>query len=112
MSALLCFFLAILALPFKSRGQLEGENAVLRHQLIVLRRKVPGQVRLTNSDRWFLVRLYRWFPSTLQVLTVIRPETVVRWHRRAFAAIGVGSLVRREAPQGRGDRADKGGVCT
>jgi len=49
-----------------------------------LQRKVPGRVRLTNNDRWFLVQLYRWFPSTLQVLTIIRPETLVRWHRTGF----------------------------
>ncbi len=84
MLALLCFFLAVLASPFKSRSRLEAENAALRHQLIVLRRKVPGRVRLTNSDRWFLVQLYRWFPSILQVLTIIRPETLVRWHRAGF----------------------------
>jgi hypothetical protein len=70
-----------LASPFKSRSRLEAENAVLRHQLIVLRRKVRGRVRLTNNDRWFFVQLYRWFPSTLQVLTIIQPETLVRWHR-------------------------------
>jgi len=81
---LLCFFLAVLALPFKSRRRLEAENAVLRHQLIIFRRKVPGRVLLTNGDRWFLVQLYRLFPSTLQVLTIIRPETLVRWHRADF----------------------------
>jgi hypothetical protein len=56
---LLCFALAVLASPFKSRSRLEVGNAVLRHQLIVLRRKVQGRVRLTNNDRWFLVQLYR-----------------------------------------------------
>jgi len=84
MLELLCFVLAILAAPFKSRRRLEAENAVLRHQLIVLRRKVPGRVRLTNGDRWFLVQLYRLFPSILHALTIIRPETVVRWHRSGF----------------------------
>jgi len=84
MLALLCFFLAVLAAPFKSRRRLEAENAVLRHQLVVLRRKVPGRVRLTNGDRWFLVQLYRLFPSILQTLTIIRPETLVRWHRAGF----------------------------
>ena len=63
MFALFCFVLAVLALPFKSKSRLEVENAVLRHQLIVLRRKVQGRVRLTNNDRWFLIQLYRWFPS-------------------------------------------------
>jgi hypothetical protein len=74
----------LLASPFKSKSRLEAENAALRHQLIVLRRKVRGRVRLTNSDRWFFVPLYRWFPSTLQVLTIIQPETLVRWHRAGF----------------------------
>jgi len=84
MCALLCFILAVLALPFKSKSRLEAENATLRHQLIVLRRKAHGRVRLTNNDRWFLIQLYRWFPSILTVLTIIRPETLVRWHRVGF----------------------------
>jgi len=84
MVALICFVLAMLALPFKSKSRLEAENAALRHQLIVLRRKVRGRAQLTNSDRWFFVQVYRWFPSILQVLTIIRPETLVRWHRAGF----------------------------
>ena len=68
---------AILGWPFKSKRRLEAENATLRHQLNVLRRKVRGRVRLTNCDRWFFVHLYRWFPSALQVVTIVRPETVV-----------------------------------
>src|SRR5271167_2224528 len=84
MIALLCFVLAVLATPFKSKSRLEAENAVLRHQLTVLRRKVQGRVRLTNNDRWFLIQLYRWFPSMLKVLTIIHPETLVRWHRAGF----------------------------
>jgi transposase InsO family protein len=84
MIGLLRFALAVLASPFKSKLRLEAENAVLRHQLIVLRRRLHGRVRFTNHDRWFLIQLYRWFPSILQVLTVIRPETLVRWHRAGF----------------------------
>jgi transposase InsO family protein len=84
MIGLLCFVLAVLASPFKSKLRLEAENTVLRHQLIVLRRKLHSRVRLTNHDRWFFVQLYRWFPSILQVLTIIRPQTLVRWHRVGF----------------------------
>ena len=84
MFALICFVLAVLASPFKSKSRLEAENAVLRHQLIVLRRKVHGRVGLTNNDRWFLIQLYRWFPSILQVVTIVKPETIVRWHRAGF----------------------------
>ena len=60
MIALICFVLAVLDSPFKS-SRLEAENAALRHQLIVLRRKVQGRVRLTNNDRLSFVQLYRWF---------------------------------------------------
>jgi transposase InsO family protein len=84
MIGLLCFVVTVLASPFRSKARLEAENAVLRHQLIVLRRRLHGRVRLTNHDRWFLIQLYRWFPSILQVLTIIRPETLVRWHRAGF----------------------------
>ena len=57
MIGLLCFVLAVLASPFKSKLRLEAENAVLRHQLIVLRRRLHGRVRLTNHDRWFFIQL-------------------------------------------------------
>jgi transposase InsO family protein len=84
MIGLFCFVLAVLASPFKSKLRLEAENAVLRHQLIILRRRLHGRVRLTNHDRWFFIQLYRWFPAILRVLTIVRPETLVRWHRAGF----------------------------
>src|SRR6202162_2776769 len=84
MIGLFCFVLAVLASPFKSKVGLEAENAVLRHQLNVLRRRLHGRVRLTNHDRWFLIQLYRWVPSILQVLAIVRPETLLRWHRAGF----------------------------
>src|SRR5881398_2441973 len=81
MIALICFVLTLFALPFKSKSRLEAENAALRHQVIVLQRRVRGRVQLTNGDRLFLVQLYRWFPSVLNAITIIRPETLIRWHR-------------------------------
>jgi hypothetical protein len=84
MVALLCFLLTLLVSLFKSKNRLEAENAVLRHQLIVLQRKVRGRVQFTNSDRLFFIQLYRWFPSVLKAVTIIRPETLVRWHRAGF----------------------------
>jgi hypothetical protein len=84
MIGLFCFVLAVLGLPFKSKVRLGAENAVLRHELIVLRRSLHGRVRLTNHDRWFLVQMYRWFPSILTVVTIVQPETLVRWHRAGF----------------------------
>src|SRR4030088_971693 len=65
----------------QSKLRLEAENAVLRHQLMVLRRRLHGRVRLTNHDRWVFIQLYR---SILKVLTIIRPQTLVRWHRAGF----------------------------
>jgi hypothetical protein len=88
--------LAILAAAFKSKSRLEAENAALRHQLIILRRKVQGRVLLTNSDRWFLIQLYRWFPLILKVLTIIRPETLCVGTGPDFAATGAGNHVRGE----------------
>ena len=46
-----------MASPFKSKLRLEAENAVLRHQLIILRRRLHGRVGLTNHDRWFFIQL-------------------------------------------------------
>jgi hypothetical protein len=71
---------------FKSRARLEAENLVLRQQLNILVRKLPKRVRLTNADRLRLVWLYRLFPSILNAIEVIRPETLIRWHRRGFRA--------------------------
>src|SRR4030081_2687468 len=109
MIGLLCFVLGILASPFKSKIRLAAENAALRHQLIVLRRKLRGRVQLANSDRWFLVQLYRCFPSILKVLTIIRPETLVRWHRAGFSqllALEVTIIGRAAADRGGPARAD------
>jgi hypothetical protein len=84
MVAMFCFVLAVLTSLFKSKSRLEAENAALRHQLIVLRRKVQGRIQLTNNDRWFFVQLYRWFPSIVQIITIVQPETLVRLHRAGF----------------------------
>ena len=84
MIGLFCFVLAVVTSSFKSKLRLEAENAVLRHQLIVLRRRVKGRAQPTNNERWFLVQMYRWFPSILEVITMVQPETLVRWHRAGF----------------------------
>jgi transposase InsO family protein len=84
MITLLCFALKLVTSFFKSRSQLEAEKAALLRQLIVLQRKVSGRVEFSNSDRLFFIQLYRWFPSILNAVTIIRPETLVRWHRAGF----------------------------
>src|SRR5258708_7104540 len=70
----------------KSRASLEAENLVLRQQVIVLSRKSASRVRLRNIDRLIFVRLCGCFPSILNAITVVKPETVIRWHRRGFRA--------------------------
>jgi Homeodomain-like domain len=54
--------------------------------LLVLTRKSPARVRLRNVDRLVLVWLYRLFPSLLDAIIIVEPETVLRWHRRGFRA--------------------------
>jgi hypothetical protein len=70
----------------KSRARLEAENILLRQQVIVLSRNARSRVRLRNIDRLIFVWLSRMFPSILKAITVVRPETVIRWHRRGFRA--------------------------
>jgi len=86
MTDLLRLVLAVLASLFKSRAELEVENLVLRQQINVLRRRTPKRPALTNVDRLLFVWLYRWFPSTLGALAIVRPETIIRWHRGGFRA--------------------------
>jgi hypothetical protein len=71
---------------FRPRCALEAENLVLRHQLNVLRRKAPKRVALGSIDRLLLVGLYRLAPGVLDALKIIRPETLIRWHRAGFRA--------------------------
>ena len=70
----------------KSRRQLEAEILVLRHQLNVLRQRAPRRLYLSWADRALFIWLYRGFPRILDAITIVRPETVVRWHRMGFAA--------------------------
>ena len=63
MIALLWFLLALFASPFKSRSRLEAENAALRRQLAVLRRKMRGRVQFTNAGQ---IQRSHWFYLPLQ----------------------------------------------
>ena len=84
MIALIHVLFAVVVSLFRSKTRLEAENAALRQQIIVLRRKLRGRVRLSNGDRLFFVWLYRLFPSVLRAILIIRPDTLVRWHRGGF----------------------------
>src|SRR5687767_10280813 len=71
---------------FKSRSRLEAENLFLRHQLNVALRRAPPRLRLHGSDRAFLVWMIRLWPSLIDMVQVVQPETVLRWRRAGFRA--------------------------
>jgi hypothetical protein len=84
MIGFLILFLHVLVSPFRTQAQLEAEIVLLRHQLGVLRQRVPSRPKLTLADRLLFVWLYRLFPSVLDAVTIVQPETVIRWHRKGF----------------------------
>ena len=84
MIGFLILFFHVLISPFKTQARLEAEIVLLRHQLGVLRLRMPSKPKLTVADRLLFVWLYRLFPSLLNAVTIIRPETVIRWHRMGF----------------------------
>src|ERR1700732_1197412 len=69
---------------FRSRVRLEAEILLLRHQINVLRRKSPKRFVFGTFDRLVFVGLYRLAPGIVDALAIVRPETVVRWHRAGF----------------------------
>ena len=68
----------------RSRAALQLEVLALRHQLQVLQRSRPRRVRLTMADRWLWVRLSRVWAGWRTTLVIVKPETVIAWHRRGF----------------------------
>src|SRR5271163_1314967 len=74
---------AVFAL-FRSRAALQAEIVLLRHQLNVLRRRSPKRVNLSNIDRLVFVGIYSLAPQVLDALQIIKPETVIGWHRAGF----------------------------
>src|SRR6266480_2301735 len=71
---------------FRSRAALEAEILVLRHQLNVVRRKSPKRLAFGNMDRLVFAGLYRVAPGVLDTLKILKPQTVIRWHRAGFRA--------------------------
>jgi hypothetical protein len=71
---------------FRSRASLQAEMLTLRHQLNVLRRKSPQRLTLSSIDRLVFAGLYWLAPGVLDALKIVRPETMIRWHRAGFRA--------------------------
>ena len=72
---------------FKSRRRLEAENLFLRHQLTIALRQAPSRLRLHGSDRALWVWITRIWPNLLDLSQVVKPETILRWHRAGFKAL-------------------------
>src|SRR5580704_16414222 len=70
--------------PFRPRAALQAEILVLRHQLNVLGRKSPKRLAFGNVDRLVFTALYRVAPGVLDALKILKPQTVIRWHRAGF----------------------------
>jgi transposase InsO family protein len=73
-----------LARRFRSRAVVELENLALRHQLHVLRRQRPGRLRWFTFDRLLWALLYRLWPRCLETMVLVKPATVIEWHRQGF----------------------------
>jgi hypothetical protein len=85
MSSLFVAFLSLVASSFLTRAALQAEILALRHQLTVLQKNAPPRLRLQRSDRLLWVLPSRWWPGWRRSLHIVRPDTVIAWHRRAFA---------------------------
>ncbi len=68
----------------RSRSALAAENLVLRQQINVLRRTAPRRLSFNCLDRLIFVWLYRLFPDVRDALAIVKPDTVIRWHRSGF----------------------------
>jgi len=75
---------SVLVLLFRSRVSLEAEILILRHQLNIQRRHLPKRLAFRAMDRLIFVGLYRLAPNTIKALTIVKPDTVIRWHRAGF----------------------------
>src|SRR3954452_1739303 len=76
----------VLTRLFRSRARLEAEILVLRHQLNILQRKSAERAAFKSIDRLLFAGLYRFTPDVLDALKILKPETVIRWHRAGFRA--------------------------
>src|SRR4029077_17824388 len=74
----------IFVFRFRSRAALEFKPIALQHQLAVLRRQRPGRPQLSSLDRLLWGWLYRIWPQVIDAMILVKPATVVQWHRKGF----------------------------
>jgi hypothetical protein len=85
MSSLFIALFAFVASSFRTRAALQAEILALRHQLAVFQKNAPRRLHFQRSDRFLWVLLSRWWPGWRRSLHIVRPDTVIGWHRRTFA---------------------------
>jgi transposase InsO family protein len=86
MLTLVQLFIALISNWFKSPRRLEIENLYLRHQLNIAMRRAPRRFQLRGADRALMVWMTRRWPNLLTLSRVVRPDTILRWHRAGFRA--------------------------
>ena len=84
MITILSALVSLLSFRLRSRASLELELVALRHQVAVLRQQRKGRLRLFSTDRLLWVWLYRIWPQALNVMVLVKPATVIQWHRKGF----------------------------
>jgi putative transposase len=84
MITVLSALVSLLCFRLRGRSSLELELVALRHQVTVLRRQHPGRPKLFRADRLLWVCLYRIWPQALHVMVLVKPNTVIQWHRKGF----------------------------
>src|SRR5437764_9798408 len=84
MVTILFAVVSIFVFRFRSRAVLELKLVALEHQLAVLRRQRPGRPQLSSLDRLLWVLLYRLWPQVIDAMVVVKPASVVEWHRNGF----------------------------
>src|ERR1700704_1940602 len=95
MITILSALVSLLSFRVRSRTSLELEVVALRHQVAVLRRQRSGRLRLFCADRLLWVWLYRIWPQALHAMVLVKPATVLQWHRKGFRLYW-----RRRSPSG------------
>ena len=99
MVAILIAVFSIFAFRFRSRAALELKLIALQHQLAVLRRQRPGRPQLSSLDRLLWVWLYQIWPQVIDTMVLVKPATLVEWHRRDFGSIGTGDHAVQAGPR-------------
>src|SRR5947208_12851681 len=99
MMSVLVLALLTLRSCLRSRAALQLEVLALRHQLQVLNRSRPRRLRLVTADRWLWVWLSHSWTAWRTALVMVKPETVIAWHRQGFRLFGRGKVAATSVDQ-------------